>query len=105
MSVYRRHKNALYYTTSISTLEHRRAHGMAELATYQAINTHFQNRYFRLLTGLANGVFADFLKIYMEEEDERLLDQASNTFPEFAGHFLQALKVVDKEKPPLETTH
>ena len=96
MSAYRRHKKALFATASVSSMEHRRVHGLAELAVYWAVNEHFRNRYFRSLTMLANGVFADFLKIYAEEGDQTLLDQASNAFPKFAQCFLSELKVVNK---------
>lgn len=105
MSVYRRHSSALYKDSFINPLEHRRVHGMAELGTYWAVNEHFHNRYFRSLAMLANGVFADFLKIYADEEDQSLLDQASNTFPEFARNFLSALNMVRKEQPDRETPH
>ena len=96
MSVYRRHKKALYATASISPMEHRRVHGMAELSVYVAVNKHFRNRYFRSLAMLAKGVFADFLKIYVEEGEQSLLDTASSAFPEFARHFLSELKIVSK---------
>ena len=94
MSVYRRHGSALYKDSFINPLEHRRVHGMAELGTYWAVNEHFHNRYFRGLSMLANGVFANFLKIYADEEDQSLLDQASKEFPEFAKYFLSSLKIL-----------
>lgn len=97
MSVYRRHKKALYATASISPMEHRRVHGMAELAVYWTVNQHFHNRYFRSLAMLANGIFADFLKIYVEEGSQTLLDKASNAYPEFAQYFLSELKMVSKK--------
>ncbi len=96
MSVYRRHSNAWYYSTSISSLEHRRIHGMKELETYQAVNIHFQNRYFRLLSNLANGVLANFLRISFDEGDESLLEQACQKFPEFASEFLKTIKIMRK---------
>ncbi|WP_165176362.1 glycosyltransferase [Desulfovibrio sp. ZJ369] len=94
MSVYRRHSQAVYATASGSSTEHRRVHGMAELRTYQAVNEHFTNRYFPHLAALANGVFADFLRISMEEGDQSLLDRACDAFPDFARHFLADLKMV-----------
>ena len=105
MSVYRRHASALYKDSFINPLEHRRVHGMAELGTYWAVNEHFHNRYFRSLSMLANGVFANFLKIYADEGDQSLLDQASKVFPEFAKYFLSTLKMVRKEQPDQETPH
>lgn len=105
MSRYRRHKKALYATTFTSLLEHRRVHGMAELRTFQIVNEHFCNRYFRSLAVLANGVFADFLKIYTEEGDQSLLDQACEAFPEFARYFLSELKTASGEKNDREASH
>ncbi len=93
MSVYRRHDTALYKDSFINPLEHRRIHGMAELETYWTVNEHFQNRYFRMLTMLANGVFAHFLRIYTEDGDQSLLNQACSAFPEFAKRFLSSLKI------------
>ena len=101
MSVYRRHKNAVYSMAFISPIEHHRIHGMTELSTYQAFNEHFHGRYFRRLAMLANDIFADFFKIYSNEGDKTLLDQASKNFPGFACYFLQSLKVVRKKRPGL----
>lgn len=102
MSVYRRHKNALYKHSFVNRIEHRRSHGMEELAAYRAVNEHFQGRYFNRLADLANGVFADFLQIYSDEDDNSLLSQAGEAFPEFARHFLNALKLLRKEKTTLK---
>lgn len=92
MSVYRRHANALYAKTFISSKELRRDHGMAELVAYHAYNEHFQNRYFRSLSGLAGGVFKDFLRIALGENDDRLFNEAMERFPEFGKAFLTYLK-------------
>lgn len=97
MSVYRRHKNALYKDSFIDQVKHRRIFGMEELAVYQAINEHFHNRYFRRMSSLANGVFAIFLEIYLHEHDDSLLIQACDAFPQFAQHFLNDLKLMQKE--------
>lgn len=94
MSVYRRHENALYRNSFVDEVAHRRTHGMAELATYQAVNEHFQGRYFSRLSALANGVFANFLKIHVDEDDDSLLNQACEAFPEFSRHFLSSLKIL-----------
>ncbi len=105
MSVYRRHKKAIYYTTAVSSLEHRRVHGMAELQTYKVINDHFRNRYFSSLAMLASGVLADFLKIYVDEEDQTLLNEASKTFPNFVRYFLSALDIGNEGKNCPQTPH
>ena len=94
MSAYRRHRNALYYTSTVSTVEHRRIHGMGELGTYHAINEHFRKRYFIRLASLANGVFANFLEVYVTSGDASLLEQACQAYPEFGNYFLNSLDVV-----------
>lgn len=98
MSVYRRHKNAMYRNSFVNQREHRRHHGMAELETYNAVNDHFQGRYFLRLASLANGVFIDFFEIQMDEGDDSLLNLACDRYPEFARHFLKSLKLVRREK-------
>lgn len=97
MSIYRRHP-ASYYATSFtdSSVNHRRAHGMAELKVYAAINEHFNNRYFRPLSDLANGVMSDFLRIMMENDDSALLDEAVEKYPEFARKFLKEIRILNK---------
>lgn len=92
MSVYRRHAASYYAKSFISPVEHRREHGMAELETYKAVNEHFHGRYFRSLSTMANGVFADFLKIQAQDGDSSLLDAASTHYPDFALSFLKDLK-------------
>lgn len=96
MAVYRRHESALYSHAFISVVEHRREHGMAELATFQAVNEHFNNRYFLRLASLAAGVFAQFFEVNLKEKDSTLLDDACAKFPEFAQFFFKALKAVRK---------
>lgn len=91
MAVYRRHAKALYKDAFTNALEHRRIHGMTELDALWSINEHFHNRYFRDLSTLADGVFANFLDIYVREDNSSLMDQAGKTFPEFAKHFLNQL--------------
>lgn len=91
MSVYRRHKQAIYYTKYTSDEAHRKVHGMAELKTYDALNKHFKGKYFEDFAWHANGVFANFLQHSVKTGDGSLLAQATEKFPEFAGHFLQHL--------------
>ena len=99
MSVYRRHRQAVFYTATVSALEHRRKHGMAELLMYRVVNEHFQNRYFQRLGAMANTVFLNFLKLYEEEGNRTLLDQAERNFPEFARHFWHTLEIIRKRDP------
>ena len=94
MAVYRRHKNAVYYTAHVSVVEHRRKHGMAELGTYKAVDEHFNGKYFEDLASLANGVLANFLQISLNEDDDTLLSSAVEAFPDFGRFFLKSVKVV-----------
>lgn len=98
MSAYRRHSTSLYRYSFIDRLKHRRTFGMAELETYHVVNEHFQNRYFLPLANLANGVLCDFLEIYMEEDDKRLLDDACMAYPQFCEYFFSKIKL--KKQPP-----
>ncbi len=98
MSIYRRH-SASYYATSFtsSSVEHRRIHGMNELKTYNAINEHFNNRYLRPLSMLANGVLSDFLRVMVKTGNSDLMDEAVEKYPEFGKLFLRELRIVNKK--------
>lgn len=96
MSIYRRHPNSLYKDSFHNRIEHRKRMGMAELETYMAVNDHFHDRYFLPLARLANGVFSDFLEIYVTKNDKTLFDEASQKYPKFAKHFLDNLKITRK---------
>lgn len=98
MAAYRRHKKSLYNLAFIDTVEHRRTHGMTELKTYQAINQHFQGRYFSRLSMLANGVFSDFLSLMLKEGDNSLFDEACHAAPEFAVPFIKEVKVANASR-------
>lgn len=96
MALYRRHENALYAHAFLDTKEHRRSHGIAELAAYKAYNDHFGGRYFRNFSDLAAGVFADFFEIASQDGDFSLLDEAGKKFPEFALEFFRQVNSVQK---------
>jgi len=93
MGVYRRHPASVYYSAEIdSTIIHRLKHGMKELACYDAVNSHFSNKYIRRLQGLANGVFADFFNYLLRTDDSTVLNEAIEKYPQFAAGFLQELR-------------
>lgn len=92
MAVYRRHKKSLYHQSFSNPVEHRRKHGLLELHTYHAVNEHFHGHYFSRLAVLANGIFADFLKIYKRDNDDSLLAEACSAAPEFAAIFRKQLE-------------
>lgn len=100
MSVYRRHSASLYAKSFQATSrEHRRQHGYRELKTYDAVNTHFKDRYFRSVAKLADGVFSDFCQIMIDEDDSDLLNAAVEAYPKFGLHFLRELDNIQKNHP------
>lgn len=89
MGVYRRHGNAMYAKSFVDPLAHWRIHGMGELHALKAYNDHFNNRYFRNFSSLADHIFVAYLKIASEEGDSSFLDQASEAYPQFALEFFR----------------
>ncbi len=93
MSVYRRHKNSTYYQAEEDPLRHRCKRGMRELATYDAINRHFNRKYQSILFDMANGVFADWVMAAEKYgiDIQPLLNEASEKFPDFTRNFFNSL--------------
>lgn len=98
MSIYRRHGSSLYVNSFKNVREHRRQQGMRELMALEAVNDHFDNRYFSQLASLANGVFVNFLEISIEENDKSFLDNACEAYPKFGTYFLNSLKLIGADK-------
>lgn len=100
MSVYRRHKNSLYYSAENqdTSVPHRLLHGMKELETYDVINRHFERRYERAIVGFANNVLVDFLRHAQSTGDDTFLHKAGEQYPVFMEYFLRDVQVV--VKPP-----
>ena len=92
MSVYRRHKQSVYYLAEVDRLKHRHTVGMQELETYDAVNEHFEHRFEPILLDLSNGVFADCLLYCDTIEDNTLLEGLVDKYPRFAKHFLASLQ-------------
>lgn len=101
MSVYRRHKQALFYAaeTENSSIEHRLQYGMAELHFYDAINKHFKRRYERSIISFSNNVLTDLLEHYLKTKDDSLFKKAEELYPDFVIHFLNNVKIVKGETP------
>ncbi len=93
MSVYRRHKTALYKEGEESTVKHRLVHGMGELECFDAVSKHFQNKFDSELFKLTNGVFANYLQYYLENGDDSYLNTAVDQYPNFAKFFLSSLSL------------
>ena len=91
MSVYRRHKGAVYYQAESDRVKHRYQTGILELYTYKMINQHFKGNYWEILAGLADGVFADIARYCSKVDDQEFLDQLVSDYPEFADHFFRSL--------------
>ncbi|MDE6734800.1 MAG: glycosyltransferase [Desulfovibrio sp.] len=99
MGVYRRHGNALYAKSFVDPLAHWRIHGMGELHALKAYNDHFNNRYFRNFSSLADHIFVAYLKIASEEGDSSFLDQASAAYPQFALEFFRNINKLTHPAP------
>ena len=99
MGVYRRHGNALYAKSFVDPLAHWRIHGMGELHALKAYNDHFNNRYFRNFSSLADHIFVAYLKIATEEGDSSFLDQASAAYPQFALEFFRNVNKLTHPTP------
>ena len=94
LSVYRRHKKAIYIETEKGNLVlHRARFGMPELRVYHVLNTHFKGKYFHFFFKLANAVFLNFVQLYLNSGESNLLERAIKTYPLFADKFFQTIKV------------
>ncbi len=102
MSVYRRHKESVYYLSEVDRLKHRYTVGKSELEAYDAVNAHFGHRFEPIILDLTNGVFADCLFYCDKIGDNSLLEELVDKYPRFAKHFLASLKIVSgkKSSPP-----
>lgn len=94
MASYRRHPASLYATAESDHVLHRAKHGLKELRFYDIVDRHFQGQYHADLQNLANGVFADWVKIFSESDDDSLLQAGVKEFPLFAHQFLSELKAL-----------
>lgn len=97
MSVYRRHKGAVYASAEKGHTFHRSRHGMRELEFYDVCNAHFKRRYEGDFMRLATGVFADFVRVYMDSGDDALLNEACSRFPSFGKIFFSQLSLEKDE--------
>lgn len=88
MSVYYRHSASLYASAEGEHADHRSIHGLDELRTYQALNSHFKGRYYDELCKLATSVLVDFVRIYQKTENDSFLVKAAEICPEFTRDFL-----------------
>lgn len=97
MSVYRRHRKSLFHREDKqSSVGHRMRFGLRELRTYEKVLAHFGKRAEKQMRTLANGVFADLTKKYIETEDPAPLEKAIRYFPEFGKHYLDSLKTLEE---------
>ncbi len=104
MSVYRRHATAMYVHSFQNSVYHRKQHGLRELAAYDVYNRHFNGRFFQDFAKLAKGVLIDFLILADETDDNTLLMEACEKFPDFYAYFREELKNVGNiRKSPAST--
>lgn len=97
MSVYRRHSNALYSSAFVNKERHFEVNGLNELRTFDAVNRHFEGRYFTELAKLANGVFSSFCQAGIKSGNMGKLDEACSSYPEFGAYFLKCLQDLQKQ--------
>jgi len=96
MSVYRRHKGGVYYLAEVDRLKHRFTTGWAEINTYDAVNSHFESKFFDLFANLADGVIAD-MTIYVHNNPEcgwtmeGYHEEVAQKYPKFMAHLLQRM--------------
>lgn len=102
MSVYRRHASALYANAFVHPDRHWRVHGMNELQAFHVFNEHFQGRYFRTLSMLADQVLTSFLQDKLDGDDAGLLDKACAAYPEFGLNFLKNINITHVRRPRTE---
>lgn len=94
MSVYRRHRGAVFSSADRNIIAHRLKYGMKELEFYNHCDQHFSLKYHNDFSMLANGVFANFVEHYIRTGDSRYMNRASIYYPDFAKEFLGRLKTV-----------
>lgn len=91
MSVYRRHKGALYNAAFRDPDAHWRNKGLRELQAYSVYNDHFKDRFFSNFSILASGIFAAFFRMAESDGDSALLNRAEELYPRFALEFYKSL--------------
>lgn len=99
MATYRRHPASLYATAESDHVMHRAKHGFKEMRVYDVCDKHFRGRYHDDFQILANGIFADWVKIFCDSDEDTLLQEGVKEFPLFARQFLSELKNVQKTHP------
>lgn len=93
MAVYRRHPKSLYALAEVGHTQNRARHGMKELEFYDTLDRHFKRGMQEPFFNFANGVFADFLKVYVETGDASLLNEACQRYPVFGKRFLREIQI------------
>lgn len=105
MSVYRRHKKGVYYLSEVDRLKHRATVGQEEIALYDIVNRHFDNKYKSIFQDHINCVFADCLMYDSSREQDEdykpIIPVLADKYPDFARHFLESLKLVSAKNNPV----
>lgn len=98
MSYYRIHNKGVYHLVYQDRIQHRYNTGYKEMETYDAIDRHFDGRYFKLLGNLAGEVLFDCI-LYDQRTPKTDADDPMPTasrlikrFPKFGKYFLDELK-------------
>ncbi|MDL2207204.1 glycosyltransferase [Desulfovibrio sp. OttesenSCG-928-M16] len=99
MSIYRRHKKAVYYMAEIDHIKHRAMVGMREMEFYDLVNKHFNRKYESVFLDMASGIFSDCLYYDMQYENmnsesfQHAFNKICDAYPYFALHFLRSLNI------------
>ena len=92
MSVYRRHKSAIYIETENSNFKkHHAKYGLQELRMFNECNNHFNKKYNIYFSKLAFYVFVSFFEIYINTSDSSFIEKSFRLYPEFARIFYKTI--------------
>lgn len=100
MSAYRRHEKSVFYLSEVDALKHRAKIGLKEIEVWDVINKHFNRKYEPIILDMVNHIFADCLLYDTRQEEEGIVEEPvlntlSDTYPDFARHFLASLKTLN----------
>lgn len=101
MSVYRRHKQGIYYLSEVDRLKHRATMGLREIEFYNEVNIHFSRKYESILLDLINGVLADCLLYDIRNSADvsiaPVFPQLIEQFPQLVRHFLSSIETASRK--------
>ncbi len=91
MSVYRRHKKAVYYSSENNVVVHRHKHALHELKMFAILDKHFEYKYKAHFLPKIHGIFNDCVLFYRETGDDTVLNYIVDRYPQYAASFLKLM--------------